>query len=85
MANKTTTILKGCGDMSISTLKENDCLTNSVRTDSVVKLLNHIALQTQSIECKLTIMIDNHIAQKLQNYNHEVVNKLSCMGNLSKK
>lgn len=62
-----------------SIFREDKHLTTGVKTESVEKLLNHIAYQTQHIEKKLAIIIDNHIKQDIQNYNNDVNNTLTSM------
>lgn len=51
--------------------------SNGIETKSVEKLLKHIANQTQNIDYKLTLMIDQHVAKDLQNYYNKVNQTLS--------
>jgi len=62
-----------------SILKEREYVTIGVETESVEKLLTHIALQTKSIANKLTININEHIAKDLQNYTNETSKTLEAL------
>lgn len=62
-----------------SILKENEYVTIGVETESVEKLLTHIAFQTKSIATKLTININEHIAKDLQNYTNETAKTLEVL------
>lgn len=73
--------MRGCEDImnSNSVLKENNYLTTGVQTESVEKLLIHIALQTKNIDDKLKMIIDKHVAQDFQSHYNEINKTLSVL------
>lgn len=75
------TILKGKGvvNMIDSITNKNKSVAKGIETESVEKLLDHIAYQTKSIDRKLTSIIDKHVAQDLQNYYNRVNQTLSII------
>lgn len=60
-------------------LKEEENLATGMQTESVEKLLSHLAQQTKNIDSKLKIIIDKNVMQDLQNHYNEVNNTLSTL------
>ncbi len=60
-------------------VKEIGAAQNGIKTESVEKLLSHIAYQTRSIDRKLTFIIDQHVAEDLQNYYNKVNQTLTIL------
>lgn len=55
-----------------SILKESEYVQTGAETESVERLLAHIAHQTKSITNKLTININELIAEDIQKFTNEV-------------
>lgn len=51
--------------------------SGGMEAKSVEKLLNRISIQTQYIDKKLTLMIDQHVVKDLQNYYNKINKTLS--------
>lgn len=65
--------------MNNSITKPTNTKSSGIETESVEKLLSHIANQIKNINNKLTFVIDRHVAEDLQNYYNKVNQTLSIL------
>lgn len=65
-------------------LDEYSLVTTNIKFEAAHKLLIHMANQTKYIDHKLTLIIDEHIAEDMQNYYNDVNQTLSTLKEKSK-